>query len=282
MRASKSTKSPFSLSPARLSDGIAPPALKSNPFKYENRPEVTDLTLKLRQSGQALMEARTRTKDLMDVIERKKQELTKLGELHSVNQDVVVKNEKELNLQRGKSSNLDLMRQKEAAEDSLKALTDRLLQLTSGHYASLREMPRQDLPETHPNKVIHLMLAQIRLYQTQIDQKQEDLEDLSHRQERKIKGNTEETAHIRSEARTAASSRLFDMKAVLKLGRTEAYTAEEIRGHGGRPTDELAAEATGEVMGKLKKKLGETDGNAEFLKSLEEKLKRRGLNLELS
>ena len=228
------------------------------------------------------MEARTKTKDLMDVIERKQKELTKLGELHSVNQDVVVKNEKELNMQRGKASNLDLMRQKEAAEVSLKTLTERLQQLTGTHYLALRELPRQDLPDTHSNKVIHLMLAQIRLYQTQIDQRQEDLEELVHRHERKIKGTSEETANIRAEARSASTSRLTDMKAVLKLGRTEAYTAEEIRGHGGRPTDELAAEATGEIMVKLKKKLGETDGNAEFLKSLEQKLKRRGLNLELS
>jgi len=282
MRGSKSTKSPFSLSPARLSDGTALPGLKINPFQYDNRPEVAELAGKLRLSGQALMEARTKTKDLLDVIERKKQELTKLGELHSVNQDVVVKNEKELNLQRGKSSNLDLMRHKEASEDSLKALTDRLLQLTTSHYASLRELPRQDLPDTHPNKVVHLMLAQIRLYQTQVDQRQEDLEDLAQRQGRKVKGTTEETASIRGEARSAATSRLTDMKAVLKLGRTEAYTAEEIRGHGGRPTDELAAEATGEVMVKLRKKLGQSDGNAEFLRSLEEKLKKRGLNLELS
>lgn len=282
MKSAKPGKSPFSLSPNRISDGTSLHTLKINPFKYENTPEVTELTQKLRNSGHTLMEERAKTKDLADIIERKRQEITKLSELHSVNQDVVVKNEKELNVQRGKATNLDLMRQKEASAGVLKTLNERFQQVTGQHFSALRDLPRESLPEHHSNKVIHLMLAQIRLYQTQNDQRQEDQEDLINRYERKYGELAGETETLRTEIQGAGSSRLTDMKAVLKLGRTEAYTAEEIRGHGGKPTDELATEATGEVITKLRKKLGDTDGNEEFLRSLEDKLKRRGLNLELS
>ena len=253
-----------------------------NPFPQEENEEVKGLLSKLKLAQQEVAEARAKSKDLKEAIEEKKKELTRLEELHLVNQEVIVKNEKELSSQRGAKTYTDLIRQKESLETGLKQQFERLTKQTDTHLASVTELTPPPLPDAHANKVIQLMLSQLALYEAQLHQRQTDLEQAIARHSRQLKVTSEDIAHIGAENKQASAARLADMKRVLKLVRTEAYTAETIRNHGLKPTDEIAAEATGEVMVRLREKLGSMDENTEFLRSLEEKLKRRGINLELS
>lgn len=212
-------------------------------------------------------------------VEGRRRKLRELEELHAVNVEMVVKNEKELDDLRRKRPKEGQNSNKRDLESRAKLQFDQFEALIQANFQQLQAIPSIPLPDTHPNRLISLLLAQIHLYQGQIQQQQLNFERICSHFSSKTRSFLSDSADLASNLRSTQSARQLDLQKGPKLARTECYKSAVLRNLGKTPLDEIARSAGEEVVRELGRKVQGMEGNAVFLSALEEKLRRKGLNL---
>lgn len=269
MRSSKSTPS----------TAFYPDSPASSSLSTPNQHQIAAFLENIRVSREEIALVRGKNSEVREEIEGKRRKLRELKELHAANVEMVVKNEKELDDLRRK-------RPKEAQNSIKKDLKSRVKQqfdqfeaLIQANSQEMQAMSSITLPETHPNRLISLLLAQIQLYQGQIQQQQRNFERICGNFSSKTRSILSDSADLASDLKSTQSARPIDLQKGPKLTRTENYNAAVLRNSGKRPLDEVARSAGEEIVRELSRKVQGMEGNAVFLSTLEEKLKRKGLNL---
>jgi hypothetical protein len=222
-----------------------------------------------------------KTKEHQEVIEAKRRKLKELEELHAANVEMIVRNERELDELRRKQTHGELNKRKKELSAGAKLQYERFEGVYQSHFLKLQQIPSTSLPETHPNKLISLLLTQIQLYEGQIQQRQGYFEQICSRLSLQTHSILSDSANLAADIHSTSLARRSDLQNRQKLVRSETYKGEIIRNLGKKPLDEVARTAGEEVVQKLREKMRDKEGNAEFLRSLEEKLKGKGVKLEL-
>lgn len=236
---------------------------------------TAELESHLGESQRTLASEKAKTLELKGAVETKKQNVQDLEHRHQANQQLIVTYEREISRQRPGRPNSTTGQNPGTLAATALALQAQIEAAVSTHAEQMDAMGVSVLPEGHHNKVVELTLAQLALYRSQLEQRQESGSTRLHSLLERAQAGHEELAAIRTELKEAKRGRLEDVKEHQKLAREESYSLAVLTEKKSKAADQLAREAAQSVYQTLEAKLPESD----FLEALKGKLLARGVQI---